>query len=974
MEIVRLDCLFCKLMNSLIKTLFYPKLHRILWGALILFSTGVLLAEDSPRERLLLDFGWKFHLGDLGFEENIINAGVNGGPAKAKFNDANWRTVNLPHDWAVELPFDSNANASHGYKPVGPRFATNSIGWYRRSFNVSDADKGKRLWLEFEGVYRNCRVFVNGFKLAHHEGGYNSFRCDITDVANYGGQNTLAVRVDASEFEGWFYEGAGIYRHVWLVKTAPLAIAPDGVFVYSQFKDNVPRGPTQIHFETKLLNAQERPAGAKVNWQVFAPDGKVVAEKAGSETVDSWKEKEIKGTAKVSSPVLWSPESPKLYRLITTVESGGKVVDRQETEFGIRTVAFDVNRGLLLNGKRYAVQGTCNHQDAAGVGIAVPDALQYFRVAKLKDMGCNAIRTSHNEPAEELVEACDHLGMLVMDETRNFASDPQSLANLEQQVRRDRNHPSVFIWSLGNEEPYQRAPVDGVIANTMRRLVHRLDPTRLCTVAMSSWSAGKPDGISLGVDVQGFNYFKQGDMDGFHKSNPNQPCIGTEEASDFYTRGIYAETSTYESAYDEKYNGNGATAQACFQHDYDPGRPWLAGTFIWTGFDYRGETTPFGWPNISSEFGILDTSGFPKDIFYYYQSWWSDKTVLHLMPHWNWPDKTGQDIDVWTFSNCQEVELFLNGRSLGKKSMPRYSHLQWNVKYEPGTLSAKGYRDGKVVAEEKIETTGAPAAVKLTPDRAMIRGDGEDLSIVTVAIADSKGRIVPVASNLVHFAISGPGKIIGVGNGDPICHEPDVYVTQAAAQSLSLDRWLWKKVEDAKDRPEVAEDFKTDATWKTGNVNREGGPLEQGESAVFRKTISLSDEDLGSLAAVLSFGMIDDDGWVYVNGKLVGESHDWQSSPAFDVMKFLHAGDNVIAVVVKNGDGQGGVNKGVTLDFEKKPVTPAWQRSAFNGLAQVIVQADKSAGEIKLTASADGIAPAELVIQAEPRPARSSMP
>jgi beta-galactosidase len=962
-------------MNPLIKKISYPaKVQRALLLALILFSTGVLLAEDSPRERLLLDSGWKFHLGDLNFEENIINAGINGGPAKINFNDSKWRTVNLPHDWAVELPFDPKANGSHGYKPVGLGFPTNSISWYRRSFTLSKADKGQRLWLEFGGVYRNCRVFLNGFKLTHHEGGYNGFRCDITDVARYGGQNLLAVRVDASEFEGWFYEGAGIYRHVWLVKTAPLAIAPNGIFVYSQFKDNVPQGPAQIHLETKLLNSQDTSADAKVNWKILAPDGKVVAQTDGSETVDSWGTKEIKAAAEVPAPVLWSPESPKLYQLITTVESGGQLVDRVETEFGIRTLAFDANQGFLLNGKRYTVKGTCNHQDAAGVGVGVPDALQYFRVAKLKEMGCNAIRTSHNEPAEELVEACDHLGMLVMDETRNFASDPQSLANLEQQVRRDRNHPSVFIWSLGNEEPYQRADVDGVIANTMRRLVHRLDPTRRCTVAMSSWSSGKLDGISRGVDVQGFNYFKQGDMDGFHKSNPNQPCIGTEEASDFYTRGIYAETSTYESAYDESYNGNGATAQACFQHDYDPGRPWLAGTFIWTGFDYRGEATPFGWPNISSEFGILDTCGFPKDIFYYYQSWWSDKIVLHLLPHWNWPDKIGQDVNVWSFSNCQEVELFLNGQSLGKKAMPRNSHLQWTVKYEPGTLSAKGYNEGKVVAEEKIETTGAPAAVKLTPDRAMIHGDGEDLSIITVAIADLKGRIVPVANNLVHFAISGPGKIIGVGNGDPICHEPDVYITQPAARSLSLDDWRWKKVDSVRDLPEVAEDFKMDQTWKGADVNAEGGLLKQGESAVFRKTISLSDNDLGSIGAVLSFGMIDDEGWVYVNGKLVGESHDWQSSPDFDVMKFLHAGDNAIVVVVKNGDGEGGVNKGVTLDFEKKPAVPDWQRSAFNGLAQVLVQAHKDAGEIKLTASADGLTPAELVIQVEPTQAVPSNP
>jgi len=919
-------------------------------------------AADSPRERLLMDSGWKFHLGDLGFRENIINAGINQGPAGIKFNANAWLSVELPHDWAIELPFDKTANASHGYKPLGPGFPTNSIGWYRKSFSLASDDKGKRLWLEFGGVYRKCQVFLNGYKLTHHEGGYNSFRCDITDVANYGAKNVLAVRVDASEFEGWFYEGAGIYRHVWLVKTAPLAIAPDGVFVYSQFKDNVPRGPAEIHFHTELLNAQDKSAGAKVNWQVLAPDGKVVAEAAGSETVDSWETKEMAGKAKVSAPVLWSPESPKLYRLITTVVSEGQVVDRTETEFGIRTLAFDANEGFLLNGSHYTIKGTCNHQDHAGVGIGLPDALQYFRVAKLKEMGGNAIRTSHNEPAAELVEACDHLGMLVMDETRNFASDPQALANLEQQIRRDRNHPSVFIWSLGNEEPRQRTEADGAIARSMRRLAHKLDPTRRCTFAMSDWSAGKADGISTGLDVQGFNYFNNGEMDAFHRSNPGQPCIGTEEGSGFYTRGIYENTATYKSAFDENYNGNGAPTEKCWGYYVD--RPWVGGTFLWTGFDYRGETTPFGWPNISSEFGILDTCGFPKDVFYFYQSWWTTNVVLHLLPHWNWPDKMGQNIDVWCFSNCREVELFLNGLSLGKKEMPRNSHLQWKVKYGPGTLSARGYgADGKEIAATKVETTGAPAGIKLTPDRALIHGDGEDCSVVTAAMTDSQGRVVPTANNMIHFEISGPGKIIGVGNGDPICHEPDVNFAKAEESSAVLKDWRMKEVPDVKERPEVAAEV-DDRQWREVDVRGDAGPLQPEEAAVFRTHVSLAAADLEDSQINLNFGMIDDDGWIYVNGKLAGESHDWNEAPSFDVRKFLRVGDNVIAVAVKNHDGPGGVNKGVSLEFEKRTIPADWQRSAFNGLAQVIIQSEAGAGEIQLKASGDGIASAVATIHA----------
>jgi len=919
---------------------------------------------EGGRERLLMDSGWKFHLGELGFEENIINAGVNGGPAGPKFNDSKWRTLNLPHDWGVELPFDADADGSHGYKAFGPGMQNNNnIGWYRREFTLPKTNKGKRLWLEFDGVYRDCRVFLNGYRLIHHEGGYNSFRCDITDVADYSGKNVLAVRVDASEDEGWFYEGAGIYRHVWLVKTAPVAIVPDGIFVYATFSNALPVGDATVHLRTQLHNWETTAADATVHWEILDPSGNKVATADSVAKLPADGQKTAEQTTGVPAPILWSPETPNLYKVITTLENGGQVVDREETAFGIRTLAFDADNGFLLNGKHYAIHGTCNHQDHAGVGSALPDALQYFRVNKLKEMGCNALRTSHNEPTAELLDACDQLGLLVLDETRNFASNPQALANLEQQIRRDRNHPSVFIWSLGNEEPLQRTEADGMIADTMRKLAHRLDPTRSCTFAMSSWSSGEADGISHGVDVQGFNYFRNSDMDAFHKANPRQPGIGTEEGSDFYTRGIYAKTATYEPAYDEDYNGNGATAEKCLKLYVD--RPWVSGSFIWTGFDYRGEPTPFGWPNINSEFGILDTCGFPKDIFYFYKSWWTTNVVLHLLPHWNWPDKIGRGIDVWCFSNCKEVELFLNGRSLGKKEMPRYSHLQWNVKYEPGALSARGYdAGGNIIAQTQVETAGAPAAFRLVPDRATVHPDGRDCSVVTVAVTDSQGRTVPTADNLVHFEISGPGKIIGVGNGDPICHEPDVYVEKPDVRAIALGDWRMTNVANLKDLREVAENF-DDSNWQKVNVRTDEGPLREDEIAVFRTRVPLTAEDLAVDRADLNFGMIDDDGWVYVNGQFAGESHNWSDAPSFDIRKFLHTGDNTVAVTVKNSEGSGGINKGASLEFVKPPIPANWQRSAFNGLAEVIVQADKNVGAIKLTARADGLQPATLVIQTQ---------
>jgi len=691
---------------------------------LIVAGSNLTAAPDSsPRERLLLDFGWKFHLGnEWGIAQSLAKAGTGSGPASTSFSDASWRAVNLPHDWAVELPFDQSADGSHGFKIIGHDFPQNSVAWYRRTFELPKTDEGKRLWLEFDGVFRDCEVFVNGWHVGHHESGYSSFRCDITAAADYGGKNVIAVKVDASQFEGWFYEGAGIYRHVWLVKTAPVAIAPDGIFVYSKFKNNMPEDLAVIHIQTELHNSQTNSVTATLKCEIVSPDGELVGKTVQPVDLESQSEQKIKsavylfptnsniemmtasGEDAVShSPVLWSPESPKLYRLTTMVESDGKVVDQKETEFGIRTVAFDPNKGFLLNGRHYELKGTCNHQDAAGIGAALSDRLQYFRIAKLKEMGINAYRTSHNPPTPELLEACDRLGMLVLDETRRVGLDPESLGQLQCMMLRDRNHPSVFLWSLGNEEPSQGTTSGAQVMQVMQNLAHQLDPTRQCTVAMNAYWG---DGFSTVIDVQGFNYEKYGNLDAFRSSHPNKCGIGTEVGSTVTTRGIYSNdiANGYVASYDLiTTNGlphpvtYGQTAERWWPR-YSA-RPWIVGGFIWTGFDYRGEPIPYGWPCINSHSGIMDTCGFPKDIFYYYQSWWTDKPVLHLLPHWNWPGKEGQPIDVWCFSNCREVELFLNGKSLGRKTMERNSHLEWMVKYEPGTLSAKGYNDeGKLIA------------------------------------------------------------------------------------------------------------------------------------------------------------------------------------------------------------------------------------------------------------------------------------
>ncbi len=936
---------------------------RVLLLIALTFSAFIARADDSssPRERLLMDFGWKFYLGDdWGTGENLMKAGISTGPADKTFCDAAWRSVNLPHDWAVELPFDSKSDHSHGYKPVGKGYPENSVGWYRRTFQLDQTDAGKRIWLELDGAYRDCLVFLNGYRIARQESGYSSFRYDITDYVNPGA-NALAIRVDASKFEGWYYEGAGIYRHVWLEKTLPLAVAPEGIFVYCQFSNNIPAGPAELHINTRLLDSQDAAPDTTIHYDVISPDGQTAATFDQPTTVQPWLEVEAKSVFNVPNPVLWSPESPKLYKLITTVRSGGQMVDRKETEFGIRTVAFDADQGFLLNGQPYFIKGTCNHQDHAGVGTAMPDALQYFRVSRLKEFGCNAIRTSHNPPTPELLDACDHLGLLVMDENRLLGSTPENMVRLQDLVRRDRNHASVFIWSIANEEQVQGLPAAGRIAETMQREIHRLDPTRKVTSAVSLGDVFT--GINGVMDVRGWNYHLGDEVDDYHREHPNQPNIGTEQASTVTTRGIYTNDATrgYVTSYDGKPLA-GEPAEAWW--GFFATRPWLSGGFVWTGFDYRGEPTPYNWPSISSQFGILDTCGFPKDNFYYYQSCWTDKPVLHLFPHWNWPGSDGKVVDVRVYSNCEKAELFLNGKSLGIQFPPKNMHLDWMVKYAPGIVSVKGYdRQGKVIAESKVETTGAPAAVQLAPDRSTINADGEDLSVITVAVADDKGRTVPTANNAIHFKLTGPGKIIGVGNGDPSCHEPDVYIDQPARRTGTMNLW-W--LQDISEKPDdalpLAEKF-NEIRGGQADTSGDADQLDANDTKVFRAHLYVPKSDLASTNIPIHFGVIKDDGWLYVNGKPVGESHHG-GSPTFNVRDYVHAGLNTIAVKVKS-KGAGGIGQGVSVEFDSEPVAAHWQRSAFNGLAQVIVQSTKEPGQLTLTASGDGLTPATVNISAQ---------
>jgi len=937
-------------------------------------------AAATPREHLSLDANWKFHLGDDWPDAlHLENAGTGSGPASEKFADSYWRVVNLPHDWAVELPFDRAADGGHGFKTLGGRYPTNSIAWYRRTFELPQADEGKRIWLTFDGVFRDATVWVNGWCVRHHEGGYSPFREDITDVLHYGGKNTVAVRVDATKSEGWFYEGAGIYRHVWLDKTGLVAIAPDGIFVESEFEKKLPQGSPDIAVEVRLLNALTNSAKTTANCEIFSPEGKSLHRFAGSETLSRKSQGTVKLETRLSSPVLWSPESPKLYKLVTTISVADKIVDGQASTFGIRTVGFDPTNGFLLNGKHYEIYGTCDHQDHAGVGAAIPDALQEFRVKQLKEFGCNAIRTSHNPPTPELLEVCDRLGLLVLDESRLMGSDSENLKKWDDQIRRDRNHPCVAIWCIANEQfAIQDTPQAANVAGAMQDYVKQLDPTRPVTYASPEDNVFR--GINSVIEVRGWNYHYGPQMDQYHAEHPNQPNVGTEQASVVGTRGIYTNDRPrgYVAAYDVIWPGWTTTAESWWS--FFAARPWLSGAFVWTGFDYRGEPTPYWWPCINSHFGILDTCGFPKDVFYYYQSWWTTNTVLHLLPHWNWPAREGQEILVQAFSNCKQVELFLNGASLGKQTMKPNSKLSWQVKYAPGALSAKGFDDaGKVIAETKVETTGDAAQIQLTPDRKAINADGEDVAVFTVSALDAQGRVVPVAQNQVSFAIEGAGKIIGVGNGDPSCHEPDMFVPNVPERGIALNEWRWQLARFPHNRstvPEYATAF-DDSTWNDLNAKTSGGELTiktENTTAVYRAHFTLTEADLDGAGAQICFSGCDDEGWYFVNGQFVGETHDWQAQPIFDIKRFIHAGDNVVAVGVNNSVGQGGLNPNVTVNLIGHPGVPPWSRSLFNGLAQIIVQSSRNAGEFKLSASADGLRSATATVQTRPCVLRPAVP
>ncbi|MEO4797367.1 beta-galactosidase GalA [Bacteroides uniformis] len=750
----------------------YKNLLSLFFCTVLLCGLSVAQEKVTFREVLSLDKGWRFHKGDIpypiikGHNETYRNAkaGRVSGAASTDYDDTSWRMLDLPHDWAIEGRVDSTANLSQGYYHRG-------FGWYRRKFRLSPEDKGKHLELQFDGISTHATIWVNGTVLHRNWCGYTSMYIDITPYATYGDNlNTIAVRVDADAQEGWWYEGAGIYRHTWLVKRSPLHIITDGVFAHPVKKEN---GQWEIPAEISLYNSGKLPAEGEVEVSLYAPDGSPVATRTTRLTVEALQENIAGLKLPVANPELWSPDIPALYKVKSVVRQNGKVMDEVTTHCGFRTIRFDKDTGFWLNGENIKIKGVCNHQDHAGVGVAVPDALWEFRLRKLKEMGVNAYRPAHNPMSKEFMAACDSMGIMVLDENRLFNTSPEYVRQLQWLVRRDRNCPSVILWSVFNEEPMQGTENGYEMVRRMCAVVKDMDTTRPVTAAMNGGFFAEHN-VSQAVDVGGFNY-QIGSYDRFHAKSPELPLVSSEDGSAFMVRGEYKTDKSRNiiDAYDSEATGWGATHRRAWKEVAT--RPWMAGCFYWTGFDYHGEPTPFQWPSVSSFFGIMDLCGFPKSAYYLHQAQWrKDKPVLELIPHWNWPaDSIGKPIKVMAFSNADRVKLLLNGKTVSEQQVDSFEMNTWLVPYKPGRLEAIGYKNGKVVSRAKVETTKEPVRVKLTPYRNSLVGDGRDAMPITVEMVDSKGRHVPTANNMIEFSIDGPAKIIGLGNGNPNCHEPE---------------------------------------------------------------------------------------------------------------------------------------------------------------------------------------------------------
>ena len=621
-------------------------------------------------------------------------------------------------------------------------------------------------------------MFVNGFHVKTQRFGYIGFSVDITEALYFGKKNVIAVRVDSEEgAEGWWYEGAGIYRHVWLEKCSPVHIPSYGVALNPQLNNSFSKGALEAKIEVVNESDNTRKVSPKIT--LVDAKGKVVGVATSAEKViEPGQRLFLEAQLEISNPKLWSPSNPNLYSVETSLIQDGKVVDGLKSSIGFRKFTFDTKQGFLVNGKKVIIKGMSMHQDHAGVGVAVPDSLLKYRLEKLKEMGVNAYR-SHHPNAPELTQMCNEMGILLLAETRHFSCFSESADMLERMVKMERNHPSVMAWCLGNEEKIQHEPRAATVVKKMRRMVNQLDPQkRPVTIAFNNATNGP---VAHEVDVVGYNYGTQrirGEI------KHNNPMYSSESGSVVCTRGEY-ETDKKRgivSCYDRKAVAWGQSAEDVM--DFTMTMPKVGGTFYWTGFDYRGEPTPYGKPNVVSNFGLLDLCGFRKDLSYYFEAWWSDREVLHIFPHWNWKGAKKEKINIWVYSNHDEVELFLNNKSLGRKKMPKYKHLEWDVPFTAGNLSAKGYRNGKATKQTVVRTAGEASQIKVTADRSHIKADEQDVVVFNIEILDKNGVVCPRANNILKFEVSGAGRMLGSGNGNPRSHESDKLPMRKAYNGL----------------------------------------------------------------------------------------------------------------------------------------------------------------------------------------------
>jgi beta-galactosidase len=929
-------------------------------------------AQSAARESIFMDTGWRFALGHAwdvkrdfdngsGYFSYFAKTGYGDGPAAKTFDDRGWRILDVPHDWCVELPLDPRGGYSHGYRAMGRDFPEHSVGWYRKSFFIPASDTARRITIEFDGVFRNSIVWVNGFYCGTEHSGYTGFAYDITDYLNFGGENVVAVRVDATMEEGWFYEGAGIYRHVRLSKTSPLHVDRDGTFVTSTTNAR----SAHVIARTTIVNESHAHATFTIEGTIVRTGGRTLASATSSVlALDAGGKAEFRSRFAVSDPALWSVETPHLHTLRTVVRSGGTIVDEYDTPFGIRTVRFDPDRGFFLNGKHVMIKGTNIHQDHAGLGVAVPDAVQESRIRRLKEMGSNAIRTAHHPPPPALLEVCDRLGMLVLDENRLMGVNKEHESCVERFMKRDRNHPSVILWSLGNEEWAIEGNVTGArIARTMLAFAQRFDSTRGFTVAVSG---GWDNGIGQVMPVMGYNYIVQGDIDEHHRKFPWQAGIGTEESNTGGTRGVYVTNDA--AAHMAPRNRMPENVGTESGWKFYSARPFLAGLFYWTGFDYRGEMHPYEWPAVSSQFGLLDACGFPKDIAYYVSSWWGAKPVLHIVPDWYEKGRIGIASTITVYSNCEQVELFIGGRSLGVKAMEPNGHLEWSVPFDPGIVSARGYSHGNLIKEAALYPPTLPASIRLQADRPAIDADGSDVSVVTVAVVDSGGNVAPNDSSSITFVLEGPGRIIGVGNGDPSSHEPDKFVDAVSQVRITDLKEL--AVGDLANRPETAANF-DDSAWKSAFQTRrmDDWRLYVDTLLVVRGSFAIADTAAVSEAHLFAKSILDRQS-VFVNGHRIATDvvRDAPNQAYTLDRSLLRTGANVYAVTGQRFRKTHQWDEPNTDPGMVQIIThaPQWRRKVFNGLAQVLVQSTRRSGQLTLKASAHGLRQDSILIDCRP--------